>query len=106
MVALRTEYKKIADVRSGALVFFIPSDEEKRKDQFKKLRSIWGEYIPQTVSNDVSGEAGETSVVYISGRFKSPRIILTGLGPSEKLSVEGIRRAAAVTAKTYRIRRH
>jgi leucyl aminopeptidase len=99
MVELRTEYKELEKVQTGALIYFIPSDDDKRKNEFKKIRSIYRDHIPQIVSKDVKGEAGETSIVYITGGFKTPRIIFTGLGPSDKISAEVIRRAAAVAAK-------
>jgi len=53
---------------------------------------------PPISEGDFQGEAKETALVYSSGT-KERRCLLLGLGPQEKLSVEGLRKAYSEAAK-------
>lgn len=56
-------------------------------------------------AGDISGKLGETAVLYTNGKIKAERVMVVGLGESEKFSIDEIRRAAASavwTAEKYR----
>ncbi len=50
-------------------------------------------------TGDFSGKSGEVTVLYPSGGVSAKRIIVTGLGETEKLDAETVRRAAAQSIK-------
>lgn len=100
MIALKTGRKEVTSIKSDALIMFIPSDEKNKKSVKRKLGSLLGRSIAPTVLDDINGKPGETTVLYTPVIFSAKRIILTGIGESEKLSLEYLRRAGAAAAKT------
>lgn len=99
MINLKAELKDVSSIKSDALVMFIPSDDKSNKSSKRKLENLLGKSISPTSIKDVTGKAGETTVLYTPDIFASKRIILTGIGESEKVNLEYIRRAGAVAAK-------
>lgn len=66
--------------------------------------SIEGAALPGAIAglieaNDFTGKAGQTLLLYPRGAVAPKRLLLIGLGPSEKVSAEGIRRAAATAVR-------
>jgi len=51
---------------------------------------------------EIKGKAGEITVVHSMGRLPAARIVVVGLGKRKKLTVEGIRAAAAETCRWLR----
>ncbi len=99
MITLKTELKDVPSVKTDALVLFIPSDDKINKATKRKLQTLLGKSIAKTSLDDVSGEAGDTSVVYTPDTFTSRRIIITGIGKTKNITVEELRRAGASAAK-------
>ncbi len=99
MISLKTEFKDVASIKSDALVVFVPSDDKKNKAAKRKLQTLLGKSVPQTSLDDVTGKIGETSIVYTSESFSSKRMIITGIGESNKVTLEFLRRAGATAAK-------
>jgi leucyl aminopeptidase len=55
-----------------------------------------GGAIKELLANgDLHGKLGEVGVIYPRGALAAKRVLMTGLGPKEKLDLETIRRAAA-----------
>ena len=50
-------------------------------------------------TQDFSGEAGTTALLYTQEGFVAPRVLVVGLGKAEKFDVHAARKAAAVAAK-------
>lgn len=48
---------------------------------------------------DFTGKAGDTALLYTEGKLPSPRVLIVGLGPSDKFDLHGARKAAAVAQK-------
>jgi len=51
-------------------------------------------------SNDFTGKAESTALLYTDGKVAAPRVLVVGLGKAEKFDLHGVRRASAVAAKT------
>lgn len=48
---------------------------------------------------DFTGEAGTTALLYTGGRIPAPRVLVVGLGASEKFDLHAARKAAGVAAQ-------
>ncbi|MCB0142743.1 MAG: hypothetical protein KDE50_22770, partial [Caldilineaceae bacterium] len=48
-------------------------------------------------SGDFSGEANTTALLYTDGKIAAPRVLVVGLGQSDKFDLHGVRKSAAVT---------
>lgn len=66
----------------------------------KALDGAISELIDQ---GDLSGRAGECAVLYPRGAIPAKRVLVVGLGKSEKFNLEGVRRAAAAAARQARM---
>ncbi|MFZ5827455.1 MAG: leucyl aminopeptidase [Bacillota bacterium] len=53
-------------------------------------------------AGDFRGEAGETSLVYTSGKVAARKVLLLGLGKAEKVNHRSLRRAAGIGARAAR----
>lgn len=102
MISLTAALKDVSSIKSDALIMFIPSDEKSSKAAKRKLESLLGKSVLPTSLKDVTGKAGETNVVYTPDTFATNRIILTGIGESDKVNQEYMRRASAAAAKKAR----
>jgi len=86
-------------IKSDAIVVFIPSSERQFAQHVKALTAAIPHLTPVFDSKDFSGKALQTTLGYCGSAASAPRIILTGLGETQNVSVETIRRAAAAAAK-------
>lgn len=86
-------------VKSDALIVFIPQSDRQFNQATKALVSAIPHVSPLLDSKDFSGKSLQTALAYCGSAAASPRIILTGLGEADKVTVETIRRAAAAAAK-------
>lgn len=57
--------------------------------------ALGGAISAMIAAGDISGKLGETAVLYTNGKIKAERVMVVGLGESEKFSIDEIRRAAA-----------
>ncbi len=53
-------------------------------------------------TNDFTGEAGTTALLYTKRDFPAPRVLLVGLGKQDKFDLHAARKAASVAAKALR----
>ncbi|MCC6456719.1 MAG: leucyl aminopeptidase [Caldilineaceae bacterium] len=53
-------------------------------------------------TQDFTGEAGTTALLYTKNGFAAPRVLLVGLGKQEKFDLHAARKAASVAAKALR----
>lgn len=53
-------------------------------------------------SGDFVGAAGQTSVLYTANKIPASRVIVVGLGLEDSFTVEGVRRASALAAKSVK----
>lgn len=51
---------------------------------------------------DISGKAGEISVLYPRGAISAKRVLIVGLGKAEEFNLEGVRKAAGAAIKRAR----
>jgi leucyl aminopeptidase len=64
------------------------------------LDKALGGAIKELIANgDLHGKLGEVGVLYPRGAIAAKRVLVTGLGPAEKLDLETVRRAAAHAIK-------
>ena len=67
------------------------------------LDKVLGGAIQELIANgDLRGKLGEVGVLYPRGAIAAKRVLVTGLGPAEKLDLETVRRAAAHAIKKAR----
>jgi leucyl aminopeptidase len=67
------------------------------------LDKALGGAIKELIANgDLHGKLGEVGVLYPRGAIAAKRVLVTGLGPAEKLDLETVRRAAAHAIKRAR----
>jgi len=67
------------------------------------LDQLLGGAIKELIANgDLHGKLGEVGVLYPRGAIAAKRVLITGLGPAEKLDLETIRRAAAFAIQKAR----
>lgn len=77
---------------------FIQQDEAGFGAQTQKVRELWGAAATPLDSKDFTGAKDSSFLVY-TGSKKSPRLILVGIGDGGKISLERVRRSAAVAAQ-------
>ncbi len=65
----------------------------------KALGGAIGELLK---AGDITGKADQTAVLYTRGAIPAKRVLIVGLGEQNKLSADGVRRAAASAAKAAR----
>ena len=85
----------VSELDVGLLL--IPVGESTIEEDRKKLAAIFGEVVDRAVS-DFNGKAAESLVLYPE-KTRAKRIALLGLGESEKLDAEQVRKAAAEGAQ-------
>jgi leucyl aminopeptidase len=62
-------------------------------------RVLGGAISELIAGGDLRGKAGEVAVLYPRGAIPAKRVLVVGLGKSEALNLEGVRRAAAMGVK-------
>lgn len=86
-------------VKADALVVLIPESDRQFSQAEKALTAEIPHLSPVFASNDFTGKTLQTALAYCGSAASSPRVVLTGLGDTNSVSVETIRRAAAAAAK-------
>jgi leucyl aminopeptidase len=97
---LSAERNSLKRAKADAVSVFLFEDRKLFDERVTQLRKyLRREVEPLISSKDFKGKEGEATVLYTNGRLSSQRIMLVGLGESGKLTLEKLRRAAAVAAK-------
>jgi leucyl aminopeptidase len=65
-------------------------------------KALDGEIGEAVAAGDLRGKAGEVAVFYPRGAIPARRVLVVGLGPQEKFSLDGVRWAAAAAARKAR----
>ena len=90
----------LSDAKADALVVFVPSDDKSFADAQKRIIAEFPEAKAMFDAGDFKGKKDSAATVYLGGKTKSSRLVVVGLGESDKTSLELLRRAAAVAAKS------
>jgi leucyl aminopeptidase len=88
-----------ADVKADMLALFVPSDEKQWSETVRRIAAQFPEAAGALESGDFKGKNASLATVYLGGA-KSPRLVLVGVGETEKITLERVRRASAALAKT------
>ena len=87
-IAERTE---LTDVQVPLILIGV-SKEAKDDSLIEGIQDSLEMMIKDVIAlGDFTGEKGETSLIYTGGAIPADRVLLVGLGESEKLNIEGIR---------------
>lgn len=84
-------------VKSDAVVLFVLEDKEQFTGRTSSITEEFAAAAPVVAAGDFKGKKDSIAVVYTEA--KSARLMLVGLGESDKLTPERLRRAAAAAAK-------
>jgi leucyl aminopeptidase len=94
---------KLQESSADTLVVNLFEDTTKSSGATAALDQLLGGAIQELIANgDLHGKLGEVSVLYPRGAIAAKRVLVTGLGPEEKLDLETVRRAAAHAIKKAR----
>ena len=98
---VKCELSALSEAKVDAVAIFIFQDKNGLTQQIASLGKQIGEKIQPAVSlKDFSAKKGELLSLYTDKSFASPRLFLIGMGETEKLSLEKIRRGSAAAAAT------
>jgi leucyl aminopeptidase len=97
---LAFSHDKLSTQKSDALVVFVPSDEKHFANTEKSVTAEFPEAKACFDAGDFKGKKDTSATVYLGGKAKSSRLLMVGLGEADKISLEGLRRAASVAAKS------
>jgi len=94
------EFISLSDAKKDAIAVFIFQDRNGLAQQVEALGKPIGEKLQPAISlKDFSAKKGELLSLYTGKSIASPRLFLIGMGETEKLTLEKIRRGAAAAAK-------
>lgn len=82
---------------ADVVAVFVPSNKKQFAEEAKKIQKLWKGSAALFESKDFTGAKDSSTVVY-TGSEKAPRLLLVGLGATEKINAERLRRAAATAA--------
>jgi leucyl aminopeptidase len=86
-------------VKCDAIIVLIPETERQFGQHEKALTAAIPHLTPVFESKDFTGKSLQTALAYCGSAASAPRVILTGLGETQNVTVETLRRAAAAAAK-------
>ncbi|MEL6307536.1 MAG: leucyl aminopeptidase [Chloroflexota bacterium] len=93
-----TSTEPIQSITTDALIVYVAQDS-KPTDRASAVDTALNGAITTVIDDgDFSGKAEETITLYTNGAIPAKRVILVGLGDTESISPDSIRRAAAVGA--------
>jgi leucyl aminopeptidase len=98
MTSVRTESNTLKNIKSDLLTVFIFEDSSVFKRQVKEINRSLRTPLPLEATS-FKGKELETALFYPDG-LKSRKLLLVGLGKSDKLTLEKLRRAAATASKS------
>ena len=100
---LSVERATLKNARAEIICTFFFEDRKLFQGRIAELKKDLRSAI-EAISDgkEFKGKEGETLLLYTGDRFASRRLLLVGLGEEKKLTMEKLRRAAAVAAKKAR----
>lgn len=95
---IKSEVKKIKDVRVDAVVSIVFEDQVDTKLQW--LNTLFKGSLDVLIdARDFKGTPNETVLIYVNDDSKSSRMMITGIGKSKEITLEKLRNAYAVVSK-------
>jgi leucyl aminopeptidase len=98
MIKLSIQRNTLTRAKADIVGVFIFEDEGLFKQQLKYLKTTVKGFASQVGASSFKGKELETLLLYPE-RMSSKRLLLVGLGQSEKFTMERLRRAAATAVK-------
>lgn len=93
---MKVSVSTIAPAELDVDILIVPT-QEGAKSEIGSSLGLSGKSIDAAVS-DFSGKLGEIAVYYPEKKFQAPRVCFVGLGESDSVTTESLRRAAAAAA--------
>ncbi len=101
MIRLATTYGPLSRIKADIVALLVFEDRTIFERQQHELRDDLGTAAAALEASAFKGKEKESLILYPS-RISTRRILLVGAGPAGKLTLENLRRASAVAAKTAR----
>jgi leucyl aminopeptidase len=98
MIRLGVQRNTLPKTKADILTYFVFEDEKLFKQQMKTLKRTANGIAFQLDASNFSGKEQETLVLYPDNTV-AKRLLLVGLGKSEKLNIERLRRSSAAALK-------
>ncbi len=89
----------LSSIKADVLVIFVASDDKHFTTAQKVIVAEFAEAKALFSAGDFKGKKDSSAQVYLSAGARSSRLLLVGIGDADKVSLEGLRRAAATAAK-------
>ncbi len=97
---VRCELKSISEIKADAIAIFVVQDKDGVPQVHEALDKVLQNKLHAAISlKDFSAKEGDLLSLYTEKAIQSPRLLVIGLGMSDKLSIEKIRRTSAKAAK-------
>ncbi len=93
---MKVSVSTIAPAELDVDILIVPTPEDK-KGEVGSILGLTGKSSDAAIA-DFSGKLGEVAVLYPEKKFQAPRVCLVGLGDSESVTTESLRRAAAASS--------
>jgi len=91
----------LTSAKADVLAYFVFEDSDIFKRQIREIKRQFKDLSTPLSATTFSGKEQETQVLY-PGHSASRKLLLVGLGKTEKLSLEKLRRGASAAAKSAR----
>lgn len=98
MVSLKAEHDTIAKTKADVVAYFVVEDKKRFDEQINSLKKIFKSGAPALNTGVLTGKFQETLTLFPAER--KIQLLLVGLGKTEKLTHETLRRVAATAAKS------
>ena len=100
---IKTSVGSIVDTDADTIIAFLLQDNKDFGSATKSINSALDGLLVELIdSGEFTGKSGQVTVLYPRSALKASRVIVVGLGASEKATVETIRRAIATGIKKAR----
>ncbi len=98
MIKLSARKNSLTEIEADVVALFVLEDKKIFNRQMKKLAADVKGIAPQIAASTFDGKERQALLLY-PDKTAAKRLMLVGLGKSEKMSLERLRRGAATTAK-------
>jgi leucyl aminopeptidase len=99
---VNTEKSELNEIKVPLILIGV-SKEAKEDSLIEDITGLLGKMIIDVIAlGDFTGKKGETSLIYTRGAIPADRVLLVGLGKSEKLTVEGMRKTIGGVSRKVR----
>ncbi len=103
MVDITVRDEDVTGYAGPALVVAVPAGEASLNEAAREVdERLDGLISTLRAAGELNGKLGETTILHTMGKLAAERVIVVGAGDPETLTVAGLRRMAAVAARTAR----